>query len=389
MASEFVNVPGQGRIYRRGKVWYLDYWVDDKRIRERASSNKRDALKQLGEKATDAGRGTLVSLKRKIVHFSDFAEQYIEIIANRPKPVRNIRTVRGHIVHLKTFFGERPLSRITPELVEAYQKLRIEQKVIIKRKLETKEENPARRIKGTTINRELATLRNLFNVARKKKLFQGLNPVADVTFYQETRRQHKILSIEEYSRLIRAADTRLRPIIQVAVRTGLRRNDILSLKRKNIDFNRMLLTAWVSKTQEWQTFRMGEDLAAILKAIPGTGEYIFTNPKTGTKWNDIKKWWESAKKKAGLDAPGLLIFHDLRANAGIRVEEKAGRFAAQTLLNHKSQKTTERYLHLTPERDQAAAKALADFFQMEPEERGTNVAQDPVPIDANTSVSTH
>jgi integrase len=389
MATEFINVPGQGRIYKRGKVWYLDYWVDDKRIRERASCNKRDALKQLGEKATDAGRGTLVSVKKKIVHFSDFAGQYLKIIVDRPDPVRNIRTVRGHIEHLKDFLGERPLSRITPELVEAYQKLRIEEKVIIKRKREAKEEKRARMMKGTTINRELATLRNLFNIARKKKLFQGINPVADVTFYPETRRQNKILSLEEYARLIKAADPRLRPIIQVAVRTGLRKNDILSLKRKNIDFNRMLLTAWVSKTQEWQTFRMGEDLAAILKAIPGTGEYIFTNPKTGTKWNDIKKWWESAKKKAGLDAPGLLIFHDLRANAGIRVEEVAGRFAAQTLLNHKSQKTTEMYLHLTPERDQAAAKALADFFQMEPEEGGTNVAQTPVPINANVSALTH
>lgn len=54
MSAKFVNVPGQGRIYQRGKVWYLDYWVDDKRIRERASSNKRDALKQLGEKVTAA-----------------------------------------------------------------------------------------------------------------------------------------------------------------------------------------------------------------------------------------------------------------------------------------------------------------------------------------------
>lgn len=389
MTTQFVSVPGQGRIYRRGKVWWLDYWIDDKRIRERGSHNKTEALKLLGQRATDAGRGTLVSMKKKIVHFSDFAEQYLEIIVDRPKPVRNIRTVRGHIAHLKAFFGERPLSRITPELVEAYQALRREEAITINRKREAKEGQPVRKVKGTTINRELATLRNLFNIARKKKLFQGINPVADVTFYPENRRQHKILSLEEYARLIKAADPRLRPIIQVAVRTGLRKSDILNLKRKDIDLTRMLLTAWVSKTQEWQTFRMGEDLAAILKAMPGTGEYIFTNPKTGTKWNDLKKWWEAAKKKAGLDAPGLLRFHDLRANAGIRVEEKAGRLAAQTLLNHKSQRTTEIYLHLTPERDQAAAKALADFFSMTPGECGTNVAQTQNRESASIAVSTH
>jgi integrase len=389
MTNQFVNVPGQGRIYRRGKIWWLDYWIDDKRIRERGSHNKTEALKQLGQRATDAGRGTLVSMKKKIVHFSDFADQYLEIIVNRPKPVRSIRSVRGYMAHLKAFFGERPLSRITPELVEAYQKLRIEEAITTNRKREAKEKQPVRKMKGSSINRELATLRNLFNVARKKKLFQGINPVTDIAFYPESRRQHKILSLDEYARLIKAADPRLRPIIQVAVRTGLRKNDILNLKRKGIDFDRMILTAWVSKTQEWQPFRMGEDLAKILKAIPGTGEYIFTNPETGTKWTDVKKWWTATKKKAGLDAPGLLRFHDLRANAGIRVEEKAGRLAAQTLLNHKSQRTTEIYLHLTPERDQAAAKALADFFSMTPEECGTSVAQTPGRESASVAVSTH
>lgn len=148
--------------------------------------------------------------------------------------------------------------------------------------------------------------------------------------------------------------------------------------------------AWVSMTQECQTFRMGKDPVAILKPIPGTYECVFTNPKTGTDWKAIKKRRDAAKKNVGLDAPDLLIFHDLRANAGIRVEEEAGRFAAQTLLNHKSQKTTDMYLHLTPERDQAAAaKALADFFQVEPEGGGTDVAQISVPIKAYVSVSTH
>ena len=107
-----------------------------------------------------------------------------------------------------------------------------------------------------------------------------------------------MLSLDEYSKLINAADPRFRPIIQVAVQTGLRKGDILSIKRKDIDFKRNILTAWVSKTQEWQTFRIGEDLASVLKAIPGTGEYLFSNPKTGTKWRDIKKWWEAAKKAA-------------------------------------------------------------------------------------------
>lgn len=198
-----------------------------------------------------------------------------------------------------------------------------------------------------------------------------------------------MLSLDEYSKLINAADPRFRPIIQVAVQTGLRKGDILRIKRKDIDFKRNILTAWVSKTQEWQTFRMGEDLAAILRAIPEAGEYIFANPKTRTKWTDVKKWWEMAKTKSGIDSPATLRFHDLRANAGVRVEEKAGAYAAQVLLGHKSPKTTQLYLDLTPERAQAAAKALADFFKVGPSVGGTEVAQGLERKASSVAESTH
>lgn len=194
-----------------------------------------------------------------------------------------------------------------------------------------------------------------------------------------------MLSLDEYSKLINAADPRFRPIIQVAVQTGLRKGDILSIKRKDIDFKRNILTAWVSKTQEWQTFRMGEDLAATLRAIPEAGEYIFSNPKTGTKWTDVKKWWEMAKTKSGIDSPATLRFHDLRANAGVRVEEKAGLrgltihalrhtaasrmletgvdvMSVSQLLGHSDLKITMRYLHPKAEQKRAAIEKLSRVY---------------------------
>jgi integrase len=389
--NEFVKVEGQGKIYRRGKVWYLDFWVDSERIRERAGTNKADDLKMLGEKTSESGRTNNARLKRKVVPFSEFAEEYLELKANGPKPRRSIRSIRGYVSHLKGFFGDRPLARITPELVEEYQQKRVEDSIVVKRKKPAKSSkaSPARKMKGSSINREVAILRNIFNVAKKKKLFRGDNPASGIAFFPERKRRHYILSLEEYSKLVGGADPHFQPIIQVAVQTGLRKNDILNLKRRDIDFKRNVLTAWVSKTQEWQTFRIGGDLAAVLKAIPGKSEYIFTNPQTGTKWNDIKKWWESAKKAAGLDAPGLLRFHDLRANAGIRVEEKAGAYSAQVLLGHKNPKTTQIYLDLTPERAQAAAQALADFFKVTPQEGGTNVAQPQTHGHATAEYSTH
>ncbi|MCX7429210.1 MAG: hypothetical protein NTW96_26735, partial [Planctomycetia bacterium] len=135
MTEQFISVPGVGRIYRRGKVWYLDYWANGVRIREKSGGNKESALRELGTKTSDVSRGNLGFLeKKKVVHFSDYADEYLKIKVAGPKPSRSIRSIRGYVSHLKDFFGELPLSRITIDLVEKYAAKRINDKVTIKRK---------------------------------------------------------------------------------------------------------------------------------------------------------------------------------------------------------------------------------------------------------------
>jgi integrase len=401
MKKQSIRIPGTGRIYKRGAVWYLDYWVDGRRKQERGSGSKEEALRILAAKRTDIERGTLRFEKKQIVHFSDFAQIYLE--AKAEAQTSSIRSIRGYVNHLVNYFGETPISKITPELVEAYRDLRINQRISgtepaeLRAKLSAavaalaktriaKKKSPCRiaaleeriaglneqilgngrKMKGRSVNRELATLRNIFSVARKKKVFRGDNPVEEVDFFPEPFRNHHILSADEYGRLVEAADSRLRPIIQVAVRTGLRKDDILRLEWKNIDVERGALRAYVSKTETWHEQPILDSLANILESIPKLGEYVFTNPKTGTRWKDIAKWWNEAREAAGLGDLDF-TFHDLRANAGTRTAEKAGLFAAQMLLDHKNGATTARYLNKTLETGSAAAKALEDFYS---EDRG-------------------
>ncbi len=414
----YVKVPGQGRIYKRGAVWYLDYWLDGRRKQERGSSDKAEALRMLAAKRTDAERGALHFEKRQIVRFSDFVKDYVGLKAEAGS--RSVRSIEGYIRHMVDYFGETPLSRIDSEMVEAYRDQRLKQRVAgmepaeLKKKLTAASvalarakasRKPAprtaaalekriaqlreqlagegRTMKGRSINRELATLRNVFTLARKKKRFSGDNPVQGVDFFPEPFREHHILSADEYGRLIEAADPRLRPIIQVAVRTGLRKDDILRLEWKNINTERMILRAFVSKTQTWHEQPIMGTLANILESIPKIGPYVFTNPATGTRWNDISGWWAEAKIGAGLGELDF-TFHDLRANAGTRTAERAGLFAAQMLLDHKSGATTARYLNRTMESGVAAATALEDFYSTKPEEKPeppasvTNVGQAPV-----------
>jgi integrase len=93
--------------------------------------------------------------------------------------------------------------------------------------------------------------------------------------------------------------------------------------------------------------------------------------------------------KLGYGTRGEFIFHDLRANFGTRVAQKAGAYAAQRLLAHKNAGTTEIYLSLTPEQILSAAKTASEFFRATPDTGGTGVAQPKLKKVLSVAESTH
>ena len=83
-------------------------------------------------------------------------------------------------------------------------------------------------------NRELACLKAMFNVARKGLLdlpgsMPNDNPVSGVKFFDEHNIRDRILTAEEFHRMLDASADYLRPILQCAYYTGMRRGEILAL----------------------------------------------------------------------------------------------------------------------------------------------------------------
>jgi integrase len=338
-----------GKKKARRTVWFLDYSVDGRRIRKATragSKTEAEALLRATTADIDRMRAGLPPLREE--RLRDAVKEYIKL--KKAQGRRSLADIEISIGHVEAHLGDLFISRIDVTHLEDYRAKRRDEVAAM-----------------ATINREMAALKNLYHEWSRAKKYLGRNPVEDLVFYPEPPRQHYILSADEYGRLIEGADPRLRPIIQVALRTGLRKDDLLGLRWKDVDLERRILTAWISKTGKWHTLKIGDDLAGIFEAIARIGEYIFTNPETGTRWNDIKKWWMAAKTKAGLGDADL-TFHDLRANAGTRTAEKAGGHAAQMLLGHKSATTTARYLGLSAESAEAAAKALDDFYGPAPDD---------------------
>jgi len=84
-----------------------------------------------------------------------------------------------------------------------------------------------------------------------------------------------------------------------------------------------------------QTQAIRPILKRHLKANKGC-KYLFVNPKTGTRFTDIKNSWNGILKKAGLNGkPGVdkIRFHDLRHTAATKLARagKDMKFIAQYL----------------------------------------------------------
>jgi len=366
MKTTSLRIPGQGRIYKRGAVWYLDYWVDGCRRQERGSGSKEEALRILAARRSDAERGEVGFEKKKVVHFSDFADEYLKIKADK----RSIRSIRGYIKHLKAFFGELPLSKITPELVDQYKQERLKDKVGGKRKA-------TRTVKGQSINRELSALKNIFSVALKQRRFRGENPVKAVSFFPEQARDY-VLSMEEVGRLLEAVGEPLRKIILIALNTGLRKGEILSLRWAQVNLEEKVLMFARTKSAKFLRVPMNPIVEGVLTGIERQGDYVFPGRWGKRHLVDCKKDFEAAREKAKLPE---LHFHDLRHCAATYWDQSgaSGR-TIQELLGHQDPRTTARYIN-TDEQRRQAVEAVAVRFT------GTNVGQGQSQEGATVAVS--
>jgi len=99
-----------------------------------------------------------------------------------------------------------------------------------------------------------------------------------------------------------------------------------------------------------------ELLRELMQADRMGGEFLFTNPKTGTRYTTIKTAWRTACRNAGLSN---LRFHDLRHTFGTRAADAGVPLPAiRDVMGHRSIQTTERYAHATDEGKRRAVEAI-------------------------------
>lgn len=164
--------------------------------------------------------------------------------------------------------------------------------------------------KVATVNRELALLKHMFSMAVKpwKKLKES--PVKDIKRLKGETKRVRYLMPDEVQRLISNSANFLKPIIALAVHTGMRKSEILGLKWQQVSYEQGIITVLDSKNGERRHIPMDETIRSTLKAIEPSSELIFHN-RNGKPIDGAflyNAFYEGLEKSGITD----FRFHDLR-----------------------------------------------------------------------------
>ena len=195
---------------------------------------------------TQIAEGKFLEMNHKTpkVKLKDFAKDYLEYSK------ANKRSWKRDVVSLKNLlevFGEKHLTEITVLMVDRYKACRKDV------------------AKPGTVNRELACLRHMFTKAIEWGKAKE-NPVTKVKFDKETPRL-RFLTTEEAEELVKASASHLKPILIVALNTGMRKGEILSLKWENVNFQRGIIFIPDTKNKEWREVPMNSLVIETLSKV--------------------------------------------------------------------------------------------------------------------------
>lgn len=341
-------------VYKKNNRWFIDYYLPNgKRKREVATIkgvdpqhiNRQDALKCLSiRKGQLAGGKFDIADTKKPVLFERFVTRYLEDYSkpNKKSWTRDITSTNA----LLKFFSGKNLSQITSWQVEKYKADR--QREISRF---------GREISKSSINRELACLKTMFNKAIDWD-FVSENPVRKVKLFPEKPNKLRVVSDHEFQKVYSNTSGFLRPILVTAFNTGMRRGEIFNLKWQDVNLNEGYIIVRESKNNDSRIIPINKVLMESLKSVKnnGSSEYVFSHSNGNDPVKTFKTAFNSAIRRSGVEK---FRFHDLRHTfASNLVMAGVDIVTVQELMGHKSINMTKRYSHPTPEHKKQAVERL-------------------------------
>ncbi|MGH1570718.1 site-specific integrase [Methylobacterium sp. P31] len=203
------------------------------------------------------------------------------------------------------------------------------------------------KVQAGTVRRELALLQHCLEIARREwGTPLPTNPMHGITLPRPAKARGRRLGLGDGQKLCAAIQSKhawhLRPLMELAVETSMRRGELLSLRWDHIDFEKRTAHLPITKNGYARTVALTPRAIAVLGSLPRSVGRVL--PVSG---NAVRLSWERLRARAGL--PGLR-FHDLRHEAVSRLFEAGLSIPEVALISgHRDTRMLMRYTHLKPE----------------------------------------
>jgi integrase len=341
-----------GRIYQRGRLWWLQYYANGALIRESSGSTlKTEATSLLKLREGEVRQGRLPSLRAQKTTFEEVAALYIQDYEINGR--KSSRRARGLVGQLRKMFGPFRACRITSEHIRDY---------IFRRQSEG--------VANGTINRELGALKRMFHLAS-----QQTPPLVTsrphVPHLQENNVRKGFFTDEEYKVLRGALPDHVKVPLVLAYWTGMRAGEIVMLQWDQLDLERgeLRLEPDMTKNGQGRTIPLVSEVVEVLWQWKQLTLHRYASCRwvchyRGKRMTRIpKRTWRTVCDRVGL---GGKIFHDLRRTA-VRNMVRAGvpERVAMVISGHKTRSVFDRY-DIVSERDMFVAREkLTNFLKKE------------------------
>jgi integrase len=307
-------------IRKKGVVYVVDYYDPDGKRQRRTfkKAKKAQAFDAKVQSLKEEGRYADVfeTKKESTTTFDELADHYIANFQNQ----KSFNSWKRQILRvLREKFGLCKVSEITYLDLETFRNQR-----------KATETSAGRTRSEARVNRELAVLKHMLNKAVEWGMLE-VNPFkrGAKLMYKEDHGRLRFLTYEEADTLLDHCLPHLRPIVETALMTGMRKGEILSLKWEQIRNGTIYVDAKMAKSGKGRQIPVNDRLAEVLRAHRQEAQlrspYVFSDALGQRFGNDLRHTFASWMVMAGADLK-----------------------AVQELLGHASMAMTMRYAHLAP-----------------------------------------
>ncbi len=274
---------------------------------------------------SDAERNTVAEIIDRFT--TEFAPHHYKMRVDKKE------AWRYQCEHLKNILGKFSLAALDQKLVAQYR------------------DNRLGAVGDSTVRKELFMLSKILKFAEIEcaiTLPRG-NPVEKIRKPSESKSRDRRLNDEEWSNLAmecqKSRNTYLWPAVQLAVETGMRQGELLSLSWKMIDKKRSIAFLKDTKNGEARTVPLSPTALTVLDTLPISigGKVIPLQRMT------LFHVFQAACARAGI---GNFTWHDLRHEALSRLAERGDMTVLElaAVSGHKTLQMLKRYTHLQAEK---------------------------------------